>query len=208
MNPNEANETPSVVAAARSARRSRLAEVGSFSALALSVLALATSAYQAKMMQAQTELMQTQSRASVWPYVAIGNDEDTTAGEETFSWHTENNGVGPARIESVQVLLDGKPYRNWREMYAALAPGKEFHARMSSLSGLVLPPSLNRETTVEMIKLTDHERARIFQAAVDRTLIEVCYCSIYDECWTATSRNPKKKPVPRCDTEGKPQFEQ
>lgn len=185
----------------------RIAEVGSFAAVALSVLALVTSAYQTRLMQAQTELMQTQSRASVWPYVTIGKNEDTIAGRESFVWRADNNGVGPARIQSVQVLLDGKPYRNWKELFAALGPGQEFHGQTSSLNGLVLPPSLNRETTIEMVKPDTPERAKVFLEAQQRMSIEVCYCSVYDECWVAKSLKLGNKPVPRCETAGKLQFE-
>jgi hypothetical protein len=186
----------------------RIAEIGSFAALALSVLALATSAYQTRLMQAQTELMQTQSRASVWPYLTIGKNEDTIAGRENFVWRVDNNGVGPAKIQSVQVLLDGKPYRSWKELFAALAPGQEFHGQTSSVNGLVLPPSLNRETTIEMVKPDSPERAKVFLSAQQRMSIEICYCSVYDECWIAHAINkPGNTPVPRCETAGKLQFD-
>src|SRR5215472_8195103 len=114
--------SPPASASDRTSRGSRLAEAGSLAALALSVLALATSAYQARLMQAQTELMQTQARASVWPYVTIGKNEDSTPGREAFAWCVDNNGVGPAKIESVRVLVDGQAYRNWRDVFAKIAP--------------------------------------------------------------------------------------
>ncbi len=191
------------------ARGVRLAEIGSFAALALSVLALASSAYQTRLMQAQTELMQKQSRASVWPYIQIGKNEDSNhPGHESFTWRVDNNGVGPAKIESVQVMLDGKPYRNWFELFVALAPDQQFHGQTSSLGGLVLPPNLNRETTIEMVKPDTPERAKVFIAAQERMTIEVCYCSVYDECWIAHSLVQGSEPVPRCETAGKLQFEQ
>ncbi|MBN8886307.1 MAG: hypothetical protein J0I77_11355 [Rudaea sp.] len=188
-------------------RRIRASDIGSFAALALSVLALATGAYQTRLMQAQTELMQTQSRASVWPYVTVGKNEDAIAGHETFVWRVDNNGVGPAKIQSVEVKLDGKPYRNWKELFAVLAPEQEFHAQTSSLNGLVLPPSLNRETTIEMVKPDTAERAKVFLTAQQRISIEVCYCSVYDECWIAQSLKPGNTSVPRCERAGKLQFE-
>ncbi|MFT3789686.1 MAG: hypothetical protein QM741_01140 [Rudaea sp.] len=199
---------PPASASDRTPRGSRLAEAGSLAALALSVLALATSAYQARLMQAQTELMQTQARASVWPYVTIGKNEYSAPGREAFSWRVDNNGVGPAKIESVRVLVDGQPYRNWTEVFAKIAPDQEFHGQTSSLNGIVLPPSTNRETTVEMVKPNTPERARAFQTATPRTTIEICYCSVYDECWLARSLQTENKPVPRCDTKDSVQFEQ
>lgn len=191
-----------------SKRGIRLAEIGSFAALALSVLALATSAYQTRLMQSQTELMQKQSRASVWPYVTIGTYEYRIPGHETFTWRVDNNGVGPAKIESVQVTLDGKPYRNWYELFAALAPGQQFHGQTSSLNGIVLPPNLNRETGIEMVKPDTTERAKAFLDAQSRLSVEICYCSVYEECWIVRSFQPGSTPVPRCETAGRLQFEQ
>jgi len=188
--------------------RVRFSEIGSFSALAFSLLALVTSVYQTRLMQSQTELMQTQARASVWPYVTIGKNEDTTPGREAFFWRVDNNGVGPAKIESVRVLVDGRPYRNWKDVFAKIAPDQEFHGQTSSLNGIVLPPSTNRETVVEIVKPNTPERAKAFQTAVPRTTIEVCYCSVYDDCWLVHSLQTENKPVPRCETKDSVQFEQ
>jgi hypothetical protein len=44
------------------------------------------------MLIAQTRLMQTQTRASVWPHVSIGFSISKTG----FAWVVSNNGVGPA----------------------------------------------------------------------------------------------------------------
>ncbi len=184
-----------------STRRSQIAQFSSVLALAISFLALAVGAY-------QTRLMQEQARASVWPYVTIGKNEDAVPGREAFTWRADNNGVGPAKIQSVQVFLDDKPYRNWQDIFAQLAPGQEFHGGTSSLNGIVLPPSLNRETTIEMVKPDTPERAKVFQAAQQRIRIEVCYCSVYDECWIARALKPENEPVPRCETRDKLQFDQ
>jgi len=44
--------------------------------------------------------------------------------------------------------------------------------------------------------------------AVPRTTIEVCYCSVYDDCWLVHSLQTENKPVPRCETKDSVQFEQ
>jgi hypothetical protein len=195
------DEISSAAAGAANSRRSQIAQFSGVLALAISFLALAVGAY-------QTRLMQEQARASVWPYVTIGKNEDTTQGQESFTWRADNNGVGPAKIQSVQVFLDGTPYRNWHELFAKLAPEQEFHGATSSLNGIVLPASLNRETTIEMVKPNTPERAKVFQQAQERIRIEVCYCSVYDECWIAHSLKTTSETVARCDTGGKLQFEQ
>ena len=160
-------------------------------------------------MRDQTQIMQTQSRASVWPLIAIGENDTHTAEASLFTWRVDNNGVGPAKIESVVVNLDGKPYRTWKEISAVLAPDRPFHAGQSSINGVVLPPSLNRETTVEMVKLTDPALAKAFFDAQSRFKIEICYCSVYDDCWIATNDDHGKKPaVHSCETVATTQFQE
>lgn len=190
-------------------RRRDIGDIASFVAVSLSVLALCTSAYQSMLMRDQTRLMQTESRASVWPAVAIGENDTQSPTAELFTWRVDNNGVGPAKIESVQVSVDDKPYRTWKEIGTMLVPDHPFHAQQSSINGIVLPPSLNRETTIEMVKLTDPPLARAFHDAQARFKIEICYCSVYDDCWVANIMDRVKQPsVDRCDTANTVQFEQ
>jgi hypothetical protein len=184
----------------------RFTQIGSLSALVFSILALCTSIYQTQLMQSQTELMQKQSRASVWPYVTLGENSTSRKGEEAFSWRVDNNGVGPAKIESVVVRFDGKTHATWEEIFNLLAPDKSFHSSQTSINGMVLPPSLNRETTIEMVKFSDPALAHVFMDAKERFQIEVCYCSVYDDCWVSrlTDRNPHTVPV--CKDAGNDEF--
>jgi hypothetical protein len=195
--------------ASRKNTRRDIGDIASFVAVSLSVLALAASAYQSMLMRDQTRLMQVESRASVWPSVAIGENDTHTSTEDLFTWRADNNGVGPAKIESVQVSVDDKPYRTWKEIGAMLVPDHPFHAQQSSINGIVLPASLNRETTIEMVKLTDPVLARAFHDAQSRFKITICYCSVYDDCWIADIQNRVKQPsVDHCDTANTVQFEQ
>lgn len=186
----------------------RFAQIGTASALAFSMLALATSIYQTGLMQSQTELMQKQSRASVWPYLSLGENSTNKRGEEAFTWRIDNNGVGPARIESVVVSVDGKPYTTWAKAYHALSPDLPFHGAQSSANGVVLPPSLNRETTIEMFKPSDAALARATIDGKDRFGIQVCYCSVYDECWVAKLSERHPRAVQRCESAGAVEFEE
>jgi hypothetical protein len=181
---------------------STLAQFSSVLALSVSFLALAIGAY-------QTRLMQNQARASVWPFLAIGylyNDAGANAG---FTWQIENNGVGPARIESVTVTLDGQPIRHWNEVLKKVLPPGEAFVSINGVNGNVLPPNTNRETTIEAIKITKPEQAKIFYEARDRLKMDICYCSVYDECWTAHWQQHKVQAVERCEVgKGGVEFEE
>ena len=183
------------------ARDSRLtlSNLGSALALAVSVFALALGAY-------QTRLMQSQARASVWPYLSIGYSYTSHVDRDAFIWTVNNNGVGPAKVESVTLTLDDKPMRRWEEVLTALGVTTTPSTAMSSIGGEVIPPNTNRETTIAPIKVHEREAARLFKAAEKRFHMNVCYCSVYDDCWIAHWQQAKVDPVARCEVAGV-QFE-
>jgi hypothetical protein len=209
MNDDDQNSAISARERAEASARSRarFAEWGSFSALAVSFLALALSAYQAREMSAQTRLMQSQARAGVWPYLSIGYSIDDVGEKPGYAFEIDNDGVGPARIESVRMTLDGKPVGTWREIFHAFFGDAPVAATYSKIYGKVLPPNTNRETTIEALRLSDIVQAKAFYAAQDRLEMTICYCSVYDDCWIARRSDPDVERVDRCDTSGV-QFEE
>lgn len=169
-------------------------------ALAVSVFALAVGAW-------QTRLMQSQARASVWPYLAIGYTYTSNVDTNGFIWTIDNNGVGPARVQSVTVGLDGKPMRNWDEVIAALGMRERPSTATTSFAGAVIPPNTNRETTVAAIRVHGRELATLFKDAIGRFSMDICYCSVYDDCWIAHWQRWQVDAVDHCRAEGV-QFEQ
>jgi hypothetical protein len=169
-------------------------------ALVVSVFALALGGY-------QTRLMQSQARASVWPYLSIGSTYSSNTDKDGFIWSVNNNGVGPAKVGAVTVTLDGKPLQHWDEAMKQLGIVGLPSSATSSLSGEVIPPNTNRETTIQPIKINEREAAKIFKTAEGRFRMDICYCSVYDECWIAHWRKAKVDPVAQCDATGV-QFEQ
>ena len=169
-------------------------------ALTVSVFALAVGAW-------QTRLMQSQARASVWPYLAIGYTYSNNVDSNGFIWTIDNNGVGPARVQSVTVSLDDKPMRNWDEMIAALGMRERTSTATTSFAGAVIPPNTNRETTVAALRVHGRELAVLFKDAIPRFKMDICYCSVYDDCWVAHWQRWQVDPVDRCTTDGT-QFEQ
>lgn len=179
-------------ATTKSARGSLFPNLTSLLALAVSIFALAIGAW-------QTRLMQSQARASVWPHLSIGYTYNSRVDENGFVWNIDNNGVGPAKIENVVVRFDKKPMKNWHEVLAALGFPGEIRTSTTSFSGDVIPPSLNRETAIAAIRVHQADAASAFKAAADRFAIDVCYCSVYDDCWIAHWPGSKVDAAERCE---------
>ena len=145
------------------------------------ICAVAISVYQAA-------LAREQQRASAWPYL---NQSNSYVTGQPYTRQVENQGVGPARIRSFEVLVDGRPVDNWSDAVRALTGQPDSGLVYTSFGrGSVLPPG----TVRTLLQLPPGNQARLFwDGAQTRLETVICYCSIYDECWQADTR--AKEPV-------------
>ena len=148
-----------------------------------------------------------QTAAAVWPFVQmIIGDYDTgeTAG---FTMSFVNAGVGPAKVRSLRLEIDGQAIRDWTQAVNVLGGDLDADVRRNFLGGRVLRP----EEQVDLISTSDPDLARRFQRAIatQGNFVSYCYCSIFDECWLADSRYDLQKPEPveMCPDFGEESFE-
>jgi hypothetical protein len=135
-----------------------------------------------------------QVRAQAWPHLQI-----STSNVGGFKIHVQNVGVGPAEIRSVAVQIDGRAVKNWSEALVRLGAKTDGGATTPSAlsivtsylnagrvvpSGADLPVLTIQDPLPEQARMTDH---------MD---IELCYCSVLDECWTL--RNGTSVATPEC----------
>jgi hypothetical protein len=154
--------------------------------LSIAAGAVAISLYQAA-------LARHQQRASAWPYL---NQSNSYVEGEPYTRQVENQGVGPARVQTFEVLVDGRPVRTWEAAVQALTGKADPGLVYSSFGrGSVLPPG----TTRTLLRLRPGDQARVFwQGAQTRLDTIICYCSIYEECWQADARADEPVAVPAC----------
>lgn len=139
-----------------------------------------------------------QTAAAVWPFVqvrVVDFDDGEGAG---FRLDLGNAGVGPARVRTLRLDLQGQAMADWDTVVGALGqPGNGAYQR-DFIGNRVLSPG----ETVQVFGTTDPALARAMQAAVrdPGTGLEYCYCSIFDDCFLADSRQPEAdpRPVERC----------
>lgn len=185
-------------------RRSELVSRAlSASAGLVAVCALAVSAYQAMIMRQQL-------KASAWPYLIQGN-----SGTTEYSRIVQNVGLGPALIRSFVVEVDGRPVHYWgeaRELVEAraTAPLPALPANVPTYSstlarGLVLLPG----APFDIYHVASEEvGARMRQVFTDHRLrMRVCYCSLYDDCWTSDTRAHEPVPTRACPDDPTREFE-
>lgn len=132
----------------------------------------------------ESQAVRQQTAASVWPYVQMMT-HDTDDGESAhFALFFENVGVGPARMQAVQFILDGEAISDWDTATARLldSPAKVgVDFGRSSISRRVIAPG----ESIAAFQTSNRPLALRMQAAVNegRAGLVYCYCSIFDDCW-------------------------
>ena len=110
-----------------------------------------------------------------------------------------NTGIGPARLRSVQLSWQGKPATDLAALVAlccsaqdAPAPPKMDYWRSGDLRGAMVAAGQSTNLFAWPEALADPRWARL-DAVHAKLGLEVCYCSVFDECYVRDSEH--REPV-------------
>jgi len=164
-----------------------------FSAVMISFVALGVGIYEA-------HLERSFHSASVWPRVEVFRSYNS----KRFSYVVINSGIGPAIVKSAKVSLNDRYFSNWKEAVTATtqASPAEVFVGNSHISNRVISP----DKELDILTISDKALAKLL-AQSDNLAIELCYCSVFDECWV-TDRNNKPRPIGNCAVEETQMFQQ
>jgi hypothetical protein len=184
---------PSDADLARTPPRRHWDGVAAVIAAFVGLLALGVSGYTAYLQRQQV-------RAQVWPYLEPG----MSGSKREITLY--NKGVGPALIQSVQVLVDGKPQRNWPAVFAALGIDFGHHVPYSTINGVVI----SANDSVVQLRFPSRDDFNRFATQVNHVVLKLCYCSSLGDCWTYDGGAPTpaetRKPVEACQARGAEEF--
>ncbi len=150
---------------------------------------------------------QTQQRmlaASVWPDLLWDTSNyNEQIREDEVSLEIRNVGVGPARIESLQLSYQGKPLADFHELVAACCKAeteglKHWSSRISTINPVVIPAH-DSVKFFAVVKAADNV-ALWDKLNRERFKVEgrACYCSVLDDCWLLDSTRAEPQPVRSC----------
>lgn len=122
--------------------------------------------------------------ANSWPFLSYD-----TSNSQSVSMSIANDGIGPAKVETIEVRWAGRAQRNAIEFLKAccgfvpksavveyeIISGRVVRAGQS-VNILVLPRTASDTAAWDIL----NQRARISPMLS----VNVCYCSIFDQCWT------------------------
>ena len=166
----------------------------------------------------ESDAVRKQQQAAVWPHLQVDRTNITTDENTGLIIRVSNRGIGPARVRAANVMLDGEPLQTWNELFSSIQPDASgFFPRTDSFIGttVLVPGSevvvidLNTQvfTTYDLASLGDITTREETESlvlglrealAADRIEIELCYCSVFDDCWRVSSVDRDPTPVRNC----------
>ena len=151
----------------------------------------------------QADASRKMQRTETWPYVSYGTDNSSPDVKGEISFSLSNDGVGPARLDEMEFLYNGKPMRDPLEFIshccaaAAKASAKNLTFTTDRVDGVLRPGEkrgfirlARTDQNVPLWNQLNSERWKV--------VVRTCYCSIFDSCWVFDSRMSKPNEVANC----------
>jgi hypothetical protein len=168
--------------------------------LSVALAALIVSAASLYIARQQTSVMHRQLAATVWPAVQYISS-NLRDGEPVITLSVQNGGVGPARLHRFRVTHQGRPVTDVTQFVVDCCAPQDVpvFTITSFVEGRILPAG----GTIEFLTLpADPEHMEVYQR-FDRVRgeleVELCYCSVLEECWLLAPRSARPEPVASCE---------
>ena len=178
-------------------------------ALLISLISIYVAWHHGQVMRALVQQNERLVQANSIPWLQLSGSNRVTDGLQDLSFQVTNQGVGPGEIRSVQILVDGRAVSNLREVLDDCCDNQDFRQiGTSTLLGRMIRPG----EEVRFIQMSAHRDSQRAVVALNkarqsgRIETRLCYCSVFGDCWTVTSRdNERPAPVRQC-TAPQPQY--
>src|SRR5882757_7259370 len=175
-------------------------------ALIVSVTSLCVAIVHGRTMERMADANARLVAANSWPMLQGYSSSLPREGTApVVSLNVTNQGVGPAKIESLEVFWKGRPLRNVKELLdaccQAASAGGSAADGSPAVSGptnqLILPEGMQISSLYQDVLRAGENRRlyelrqtpdnrKLFQQLNDAFFaltLRACYCSVFDECW-------------------------
>ncbi|MEJ0046416.1 MAG: hypothetical protein WDN04_10055 [Rhodospirillales bacterium] len=138
-------------------------------------------------------------QASSWPFVQAIY---TTFSSGSVSLAVFNAGIGPAKLETFQLLYKGAPVRSVHELLANCCAEDKAHGQLIGSWSWDNPNQqvLRPGQTLTVFSFDAKPGAAIpkFAAEPGSLTYRACYCSVFDQCWLGNLVDLQPRSVPSC----------
>ncbi|QKX17170.1 hypothetical protein [Microbulbifer sp. YPW1] len=132
------------------------------------------------------------AKASVWPRVEIFRSYNNNG----FSYGVSNRGTGPAIIEYAKVSSGNHFLKKWAELPEFKNISQSHFSNVILSSGQTINPVKYKGELISDVLTLDK-----------KIQIEICYCSIYGDCWIV-NRSNETQPTETCSVSSEQAFAQ
>lgn len=147
-------------------------------------------------------------QANSWPSVQVTFSTLNQDSTPHIHFDIANKGVGPARIESLEVTYNGARLGDGRALLNAMLDRTTVPPRPRIQTSTITHAVMAAKESITFIDFKpeeynaeDYEAMRLGAGEVN---FRTCYCSVFDECWisdTGASRASKVKECPAAASE-------
>lgn len=171
-------------------------------ALVVSVTSLFVAIRHGKAMERMAEANAKLVQANSWPLLQRFQSDDAPDGSHVYSLFVINNGVGPAKVEQVEVSWKGQPVRTARELLRlCCANGQDVSepaVETSGLMGSVLRAGEIRRVIEFPEDAVHGNLTQGMKVSLKDIEWRACYCSVFDECWLSDLKTMNPQAVRQC----------
>lgn len=155
----------------------------------------------------ESDAVRRQTAAAVWPYMQLSVNDHLGEESALFELSLTNAGVGPADIRAMRVTFNGEHMTTWRDLVRSISDGEPVGFAQNAANNRVIRPG----EQVIILGTSERRLVESLRSAVAEpaNAIEYCYCSIFDECWVADSRDLDARPtqIAQCPNYGNDSFQ-
>jgi hypothetical protein len=149
---------------------------------------------------------------AAWPILQTYHSAHGPDGQPALSLNIVNAGVGPAKIETLEVFWNGQAYRGAQDLLKACCGFSglggltqsggpvegPYDLSTSQAAGRVLRAGDFTQMVIYALTASNEAVYKRFGAARDKITYRVCYCSVFNECWLSDGRNLNPPRVKMC----------
>lgn len=160
---------------------------GNKAEMLIAVCAVITSAMAVFIAWDQGRVMRAQQHGAVYPVVQVEGFVSSDQDFASMGIRLSNSGVGPALIERVSVLKGGEPLDSL-DAYVDMFPPGYVHSWSSLIGRAVAPGDEVQPLRADWPRgAVSNDQLNAAAAAWSELDIEICYCSVFERCWTTRS---------------------
>jgi hypothetical protein len=162
------------------------------SAMFVSVVSLIVAVEHGRTMERMADANTRMVEANSWPFVVFETHDRDEHANPDVRLVLNNEGIGPARIETFELWWNGTPMSSPEALMQACcsstpAESQQLKTTVISVGGVAAPRILRAGEHVDFSSLPvspkNADLWRKFNVERNKITTRVCYCSVFDECW-------------------------